>query len=235
VDEEEEEYRCFIMELTLKKKHENRIEFTAKGISPTFANAVRRYVMNRVPVLSIDTVTFYDNTTSLWDEYIAHRLGLMPIVTPEKTPASAEVMFSLDETGPKVVYGKDLKCSDKAIKIAQDDIVVVTLGQNQHVRLEAKAVLGTGSKHGKFQAGLVSYGIEGGDFNFMVESFYQMAPARVIGRACDEIGVDIDTILGALSGKKAKKPAAKKTAAKKAPAKKAAAKKTTTKKTAKKK
>jgi DNA-directed RNA polymerase subunit D len=220
------------MELTLKKKHENRIEFAVEGIGPTFANAVRRYVMNRIPVLSIDTVTFYDNTTSMWDEYIAHRLGMMPIVTPEKLPASVEVVFSLDETGPKIVHGKDMKSSDKGIKIAQDDIVIVTLGQNQRLRLEAKAVLGTGAKHGKFQAGLISYGIEEGVFNFLVESFYQMAPARVIKRSCSELSSDINAMIDAL-GKK-KKAAAKKTTAKKpaakAPAKKAAAKKKTTKK-----
>ena len=208
------------MELTLKKKHENRIEFAATGINPTFANAMRRYVMNRIPVLSIDTVTFYDNTTSMWDEYIAHRLGMMPIVTPEKLPASVEVVFSLDETGPKVVHGKDMKSSDKGIKIAQDEIVVVTLGQNQHVRLEAKAVLGTGAKHGKFQAGLISYGIEEGVFNFMVESFYQMAPARVIKRASSEVLKDINTIIEGLGEKKKKKAATKKTTAKKKTAKK---------------
>jgi len=218
------------MELTLKKKHENRIEFAAKDITPVFANTVRRYVMNRVPVLSIDTVTFYDNTTSMWDEYIAHRLGMMPIVTPENLPASAEVVFSLDESGPKVVYAKDLKSSDKGIKIAQDEIVVVTLGQNQHVRLEAKAVLGTGSKHGKFQAGLISYGIEDGVFNFMVESFYQMPPARVVSRACNEMVGDIGIMLEALGEKKAKKSAAKKSDELGPAKKKAAAKKSATKK-----
>ena len=52
--------------------------------------------MSYVPVLAIDKVTFYDNTTAFWDEYIAHRMGLMPILTPENTPESAEIVFSLD-------------------------------------------------------------------------------------------------------------------------------------------
>jgi len=206
------------MELTLEKKHENRIEFVADGISTTLANAIRRYVMNRVPVLAMDSVTFYDNTTSLWDEYIAHRLGLLPIVTPENFPADGEVIFSLDETGPKIVYGKNMKSSDKEIKVAQDNIVVATLGQNQHIRLEGKAKLGTGSMHAKFQAGLLSYGIKDGKFRFVVESFYQMPPAHVIIRACDEIMEDFDAMLEGLGTKpvkKAKKATAKKKAAKK--------------------
>lgn len=220
------------MELSLEKKHENRIEFSAEGIDSSFANAIRRYVMNRVPVLAMDTVTFYDNTTSMWDEYLGHRLGLVPIVTPDKFPKEGEVIFSLDETGPKMVYGKDMKSSDKDVRIAQDKIVIATLGPNQHLRLEAKARLGTGTEHAKFQAGLLSYGVEKGKLKFIVESFYQMPPARVINTACEEFEKDLDGILNSLTKKPAKKAAAKKTTAKKATAKKAAAKKPAAKKKA---
>jgi DNA-directed RNA polymerase alpha subunit len=212
------------MELTLEKKHENRIEFLIDGMSTGFANTLRRYAMNRVPVLAMDTVTFYDNTTSMWDEYIAHRLGLMPVFTPEDFPKEGEVVFSIDETGPKVVYSKDFKSSDKEIKIAQDDIVVVTLGQGQHIRLEAKARLGIGVQHAKYQAGLVSYGVENGKLRMMVESFYHMPPVRILLTSCDEIDSDISTILEALGEKPARK-AKKEKKEKKEPAKKKAAKK----------
>jgi len=206
------------MELTLDKKHENRIEFVVGGISTSFGNMIRRYAMNRVPVLALDLVTFYDNTTSMWDEYIAHRLGLIPIQTPEDFPSDGEVVFSLDETGPKVVYAKDFKSSDKEIKIAQDDIVIVTLGQSQHVRLEAKARLGTGVEHAKFQAGLLSYGVKDGKFKIVVESFYQMPPARVITSSCNKILSDIKDALSAFGEKPAKKEKVKE---KKEPKKKA--------------
>ncbi len=63
------------MKLVLDKKHGNRIEFTASGIDYQFSNMVRRYSMSYVPVLAIDKVTFYDNTTAFWDEYIAHGWG----------------------------------------------------------------------------------------------------------------------------------------------------------------
>jgi DNA-directed RNA polymerase subunit D len=205
------------MELKLDKKHENRIEFVVDGVSTAFANTLRRYAMNRVPVLAMDSVTFYDNTTSMWDEYIAHRLGLMPVATPEDFPDSGEVVFSLDESGPKVVYAKDMKSSDKGVKIAQDDIVVVTLGPGQHIRLEAKARLGRGIEHAKFQSGLVSYGVSDGKLKMVVESFYHAPAADVVLRACDELQDDIDTVLEALGEKPAKKakPAKKKSAKKK--------------------
>ena len=189
--------------MKLDKKHENRIEFVA-DVSTSFANLVRRYSIGRIPVLAIDQVTFYDNSSPLWDEYIAHRLGLMPIATPEKTPESAEIIFSLDVEGPKTVLSSEMKSSDKDIQMAKD-IPVVTLGPNQHLRFEAKAVLGNARKHAKFQSAIVSYGKEGDSLKFMVESCFQMEPSEVIGRACDVINDDIDAVAEALGRKPAKK------------------------------
>jgi DNA-directed RNA polymerase subunit D len=199
------------MKLVLDKKHGNRVEFLAKGVSTSFANLVRRYSMSRVPVLAIESVTFYDNTTAFWDEYIAHRLGLMPISTPDKTPASAEIIFSLDAEGPKVVYASDMASSDKEISVAKGNIPLVTLGQNQHLRFEGKAMLGTGRKHAKFQAGLLAYGAEGEDLRFVVESFFQMEPAEVLSRGCDVIETDLEAIEAALGKKPEKKKKAEKT------------------------
>jgi DNA-directed RNA polymerase subunit D len=182
------------MKLVLEKKHGNRIEFTGSGVSLPFANMVRRYSMSYVPVLAINAVTFYDNSSAFWDEYIAHRLGLMPISTPDKTPESAEIVFTLDAQGPKTVYASDMVSSDKGISFAKGNIAVVTLGADQRIRLEAKAVVRTGRTHAKFQAGIVSYGEEKDGLRFMVESFYQMEPVEVISRGCDAIESDIEAI-----------------------------------------
>jgi DNA-directed RNA polymerase alpha subunit len=214
------------MKLVLDKKHGNRIEFIGEGVTTSFANMLRRYSMSYVPVLAMGSVTFYDNTSAFWDEYIAHRLGLMPITTPAKTPESAEVIFSLDAEGPKIVYASEMKSSDKGISVAKDKIPIVTLGPNQHLRLEGKAVLDIGKKHAKFQAGFVSYGEEDKGLRFVVESFFHMEPYEVLARSCDVVLMNLEEIEAALGKKPAKKKAApKKKAAKKAAAKKKPAKK----------
>lgn len=199
------------MKLVLDKKHGNRIEFIVSGSSVAFTNMLRRYSISRVPIIAIDKVTFYDNTSAFWDEYLAHRLGLMPIISPDKTPESAEVIFSLDAEGPKTVYSSDLESSDKDIKMAKERIIIATLAQNQHLRLEAKAVPGIGKKHAKYQAGLVGYGEEDKGIRMFVESFYQMLPSDVLLRGCDEIESDIEDIEAALGKKKTAKKATKKT------------------------
>lgn len=211
------------MKLALDKKQGNRIEFIAKGVDTTFANVVRRYALSRIPVLAIDSITFYDNSTAFWDEYIAHRLGLFPITTPANLPESTEVIFSLDAEGPKKVYASDMTSSDKEIAVAKGNIPLVTLGANQHLRLEAKAILGTAQKHAKFQAGIMSYGAEGNDLRIMVESFFHMEPKEVLDRACDTVQTDLTRIEDVLLGKKPKEKKVKKAAKKeeKKPAKKA--------------
>ncbi len=215
------------MKLVLDKKHGNRIEFLVSDTTTSFANMVRRYSISRVPILAIDRVTFYDNNSAFWDEYLAHRLGLMPIITPDKFPEDGEVIFSLDAEGPKTVLSSEIESSDKGISIAQGGIIVGTLGQGQHLRFEGVAILGTGKKHAKFQAGLVGYGEEEKSLRMFVESFYQMKPSEVILRGLDQITGDLEVIEAALSGKK---PAKKKTAKKTTEKKKPAAKKKTTKK-----
>jgi len=169
--------------------------------------------------LAIDAVTFYDNSTAFWDEYLAHRIGLMPIKTPADLPAEVELIFSLDVEGPKTAYSSDFKCSDKDISMAKEKIIAVTLATNQHLRLEGRAVLGTGRKHAKFQAGIVSYGEEDKGLRFMVESFFQMEPYEVLSRGCGVIESQLDDIESALTGKKKEvkpKSEAKKKATKKA-------------------
>ena len=48
---------------------------------PYFVNSIRRIMLSELPKLAVDDVIVYDNTSALFDEIIAHRLGLVPIPT----------------------------------------------------------------------------------------------------------------------------------------------------------
>jgi DNA-directed RNA polymerase II subunit RPB3 len=60
------------------------ISFVLSETDTSVANALRRIMIAEVPTLAIDLVEYSDNSSVLNDEYIAHRLGLVPIrFTPE--------------------------------------------------------------------------------------------------------------------------------------------------------
>ena len=196
------------MQLEDVSENGNKLSFTLKGVALPLANAIRRYSMNHVPVLAIDTITMYENSSPIFDEYIAHRIGMLPIKTPRNLPASTEVSFVLDAQGPKAVFAEDLKSSDSGIVVAEPRIPVVTLTEGQSVRLEGKAILGIGRKHAKFQAGLASYDEkEDGTILFKAESFLNMDPRDMLIRGCKALEDDLEELAGeidALSGKKKK-------------------------------
>ncbi len=183
------------MKLSLEKKQEKKISFVASGITSTFANILRRYVLARIPTIAIEKVTFYDNTSALWDEYISHRLGLIPILTPKKVPKDVEIAMTLDAEGPKTVYSADLISADSEAKAGVEKIVILTLAQNQRIRLEARAKLDDARSHAKHQAGLMAYDQKDDDkFDMFVETFHQMSAEEVLLRACDKVIEDLEEI-----------------------------------------
>jgi DNA-directed RNA polymerase II subunit RPB3 len=60
---------------------EFKLGFTLRSTDVSMANAVRRTMIAEVPTMAVELVTVLENTSPLHDEYIAHRLGLIPLVS----------------------------------------------------------------------------------------------------------------------------------------------------------
>ena len=122
-------------------------------ISESLANAIRRSVAE-VPTLAIDEVEIYKNDSALYDEVLAHRLGLVPLVTEKSMNSKTKIDLKLSKTGPCTVYAEDLKGS---AEIVNGKIPITLLNEGYKLELVATAVLGKGIDHAKFVPGLCYY------------------------------------------------------------------------------
>lgn len=57
------------------------VKFTLTDTDVSVANAVRRIMLAEVPTMAIEIVNIDDNETSLFDEFLAHRMGLLPLAS----------------------------------------------------------------------------------------------------------------------------------------------------------
>jgi DNA-directed RNA polymerase subunit D len=157
------------MDIDIIELSERKARFVLSEVSVSLANAIRRSILAEVPVLTIDDVNVYDNTSVLFDEQLALRLGLIPLKADISTYAfledcscegkgcaSCQASLSLSAEGPKVIYSADLVSSDPDVEPADGTIPIVELKNNHKVVVEAIARLGTGKKHAKWQAGVAS-------------------------------------------------------------------------------
>jgi len=155
------------METKILEEKDNSLRFLLTGTNHAYANALRRAMIAEVPAMAIEDVIVIENTSVLYDEVIAHRLGLIPLKTdldayvlPEQCDCKSELgcskcraSFTLEAEGanePIMVYSSDLKAETDVTPVS-GNIPIVKLGPTQKLRLEVYARLGHGIEHAKWQ------------------------------------------------------------------------------------
>lgn len=158
------------MELKTLKKDKEKLTLLVRDTDAFYINTIRRIVMAEVPTLAIDEVEFSKNDSALYDEIVAHRLGLLVLKTDLKSYtlkekcrckgkgcAHCQLHLSLNCNGPCTVYALNLKSKDPKIKPVYPDTPITKLLKGQQLSLGAIAVLGQGKEHTKFSPALVYY------------------------------------------------------------------------------
>ena len=215
------------MKIQYTEKGDKKVKFKISEIDFTKANAIRRAVMSYVPSMAIDRVTVYENTSILYEEMIAHRLGMVPLTTDLKTykipdedykkdDATYEATFILEKSGPTTVYSGDIKPRDPKIKPVFDNIPIVKLAENQKIKMEMAAKLGFMNEHSKYQGAISSYEqLNDTDFEFFVESYNNLSAKEITELALAALEERVselnDEVMSAISGKKKAKASAKTT------------------------
>jgi DNA-directed RNA polymerase subunit D len=144
------------------------VRFLLGGVDVAFANALRRTMIMDVPCMVIDDIFFFDNSSAVADENLAHRIGYVPLKTdldryvlPVDCECGSElgcekcrVVLTLDveaETDTRTVYSGDFVSEDPTVVPVSPEIPLTKIAPGQAVRLEAYAKLGTGKEHSKWQ------------------------------------------------------------------------------------
>ena len=128
-------------------KKKQKLSFVT-DMSTSLANAIRRSAIE-IPIMAIDEVTIVKNDSALYDEIIAHRIGLIPI----KTGSGKEAKFSIKAQGPGTVYATDIKPS-----VGTEYKLPITILENeQELEITMDAKLGKGIEHLKYSPGLVFF------------------------------------------------------------------------------
>ncbi len=132
------------------EKKENSLVFRVE-INESLANAIRRYI-NEIPVFAIEDIEISKNDSPLYDETIAHRIGLVPIkMENHLDEKKTKIILASKKEG--VIYSGELTGAG----IVYDKIPLTTLSKGQELKLTATGKFGKGKDHAKFSPGLMFY------------------------------------------------------------------------------
>lgn len=162
--------------IQIRKLEDNEAEFLLTDTDVSVANALRRVMIAEVPTIAIDLVEFENNTTVLNDEFIAHRLGLIPLRSESAQFMKRPFEAHDDDNEVQVEFELNVKCTgDATMEVTDLDlkpigghpvstvsyqvkqqnpkapaIVLVKLRKNQELKLKAIARKGIGKDHAKW-------------------------------------------------------------------------------------
>jgi DNA-directed RNA polymerase II subunit RPB3 len=139
------------------------------------ANALRRIMIAEVPTIAIDLVEIENNTTVLNDEFLAHRLGLIPLRSEFAEQMVRPFEVATGDEITDISLSLDVSCSgDGTLYVTSDDlhpdpdfpmvvpinyrlrdseekpIVIVKMRRGQELKLRAVARKGIGKDHAKW-------------------------------------------------------------------------------------
>lgn len=153
-----------------EEKKKGKLVLLLKGSDEVFANTIRRLILEEVPTLAVEDVEIRDNSSALYDEMLALRVGLIPIKTDLKSYelkqnckcngegcARCELKINLKGSKKGYIYAEEAQSSDPKCTFVYDKMPVVKLLAKQKLDITMTAILGRGKDHAKWAPGLAFY------------------------------------------------------------------------------
>ena len=168
-------------EIKFKEATSEYVDFTLSNVDLSLANSLRRVMISEIPTLAIDSVEIEKNTTVLADEFLAHRLGLIPLESLDidklrynrectcdnycnrcsvtlilnviATEDSSKSVYSRDLTVVQNDHIKNLKLGNPAISPdVPEGILICKLRKGQELTVRCIAKKGISKEHAKWDS-----------------------------------------------------------------------------------
>ncbi|RZD32369.1 MAG: hypothetical protein CXT77_00400 [uncultured DHVE6 group euryarchaeote] len=212
------------MKFQILNSTDNELQLVVEGASEALMNIIRRTISFEVPTFAVEEVYFKENTSVLYDEILAHRIGLVPLKVDKgifgmKDP---KIELTLAVEGPRDVTSADLKIVGKGVEALYPKTLLAKISKNQKIELRAVAIPGIGKEHVKWSAGHAYYfhysskakGTENleklrkmvdaeeigtlknqpNKFILVIESWGQLEPKVLLKQALDKIGANLSEL-----------------------------------------
>lgn len=113
--------------MTVRKVGKEDVDLVLENVDLSLANSLRRVFLAEIPTVAIDLVEIEANTSVLADEFLSHRLGLIPL----DSSMAAQLEYTRDCDCElycdkcSVVLSLDAKCTtDTKMDVYSSDLVV---------------------------------------------------------------------------------------------------------------
>lgn len=162
------------LQIKIKYLDEEKCIFTLENSLISTANALRRVIISEVPTMAIYLVEIESNSTCLHDEFISHRLGLIPITSEkiksinysEECPkcdgwcpecsVTMKIKVRQLQDKTRIVTTKDIESENKDFVPVDNNssndngAVIVKINKGQELKVTCIGKKGVGKMHSKW-------------------------------------------------------------------------------------
>ena len=200
------------------------LTFKLKNADSSLANGLRRVLLAEIPTLAIDSVTVSQNSSVLPDEMIAHRLGLVPLLSIKARDMAfprecncqrtgchnCQLQGTLRVTCPQNQHSLEVYATDLEIEgggevrpVSSDPkgVWLLTLGRSQSIELRFVIRKGIAKVHAKFMPIATVAMRYTPDIQLNIDGLAKITPNRRLDfvKHCPRSVFDFDDVKGTVS------------------------------------